>query len=75
MQAVMQAGLQKGGDLLSAGANKAGNYLMSRALNLTDRLSREFPNLPQSTLTFGLPPSTISSSFLCGGFFCSLRPS
>lgn len=50
----VQGGVQGAGELVGAGlvgaAGKASPWLMNRALNLTDRLSREFPQLSSTMI-------------------------
>ena len=50
VQGAIQGAGQAVGGALAAGAGKAATYGMSRALNLTDRLSREFPQLSQTMI-------------------------
>jgi hypothetical protein len=54
IQGGIQAAAQGGGELLSAGASTAAPWLMNRALNLTDKLSREFPNLSKTMIEHSL---------------------
>jgi len=54
MQGAIAGGGQAVGEGLVAGASKAAPYLMNRALNLTDRLSREFPNLSNTMIEHAL---------------------
>jgi hypothetical protein len=50
----IQGGIQGAGELVGLGAakvaSKAAPWLMNRALNLTDKLSREFPNLSKTMI-------------------------
>lgn len=51
LQAAAQGGLQKAGDVASTVAtSKVAPWLMDKALNLSDKLSREFPNLSQTMI-------------------------
>ncbi len=50
VQGAVQGALQGTGEALAAGASKAAPWLMNRALNLTDRLSREFPEMSANAI-------------------------
>lgn len=54
IQGGVQGALQGAGDLAAYGASKAAPWLMNRALNLTDKLSREFPNLSTTMIDHAL---------------------
>jgi hypothetical protein len=57
IQGAIQAAGQGGGELLTGAASKASPWLMNRALNLTDKLSREFPNMSSTMLEHALTVS------------------
>ncbi len=56
-QGAIQAAGQGGGELLGGAASKAAPFLMNRALNLTAKLSREFPNLSTTMIEHALSVS------------------
>ena len=57
-QAAIQGGIQAAGQGVGEGAvgiaSKASPWLMNRALNLTDKLSREFPNMSNTMMEHAL---------------------
>lgn len=57
VQGGIQAAGQAGGEVLAGTAKAAAPWLMNRALNLTDKLSREFPNLSQTMIDHALTVS------------------
>lgn len=54
VQGAIQAAAQGGGEVVGAVASRAPQWLMNRALNLTDKLSREFPNASATMLEHAL---------------------
>lgn len=58
---IVQGAFQGAGDVvgagLIAGTSKTAPWLMNKALNLTDKLSREFPNLAQTMIDHSLTVS------------------
>jgi hypothetical protein len=57
IQGGIQAAGQAGGEAIIGVASKASPWLMNRALNLTDKLSREFPNLSATMIEHALTVS------------------
>ena len=57
LQGAIQAAGQGGGEVLRGVASKASPWLMNRALNLTAKLSREFPNMSTTMLEQALTVS------------------
>lgn len=60
-QGAIQGVSEGAGKVIAAGAGKAGTWLMNRAVNATDRLSREFPDLSKTLIDNAI---TVSSGGL-----------